>query len=181
MQPKMAFSECIFYVLLLEYLNNFSTEEQVFIECYTKGGSSVRPWRGLGHREHCRRGRPALAEGSGKGTAGTPGLGPSGFSQDRGKTVKIAPRGAGGGVEGGGNLEGSGASRAFLYAYPLIAVAHIIFLLWNADTVFTASQAFRVHWHVVSQDFFFFFFGGGEGREKREREEKALFFSIKEG
>ena len=56
-----------------------------------------------GHRKHCRRGCPALAEGSVKGTAGTPGLGPTGFSQaaldgewgDRGKTVKIAPEGQG--------------------------------------------------------------------------------------
>ena len=37
----MAFSQCIFSFLLLEYLNNFSVEEQVFIERYTKGGSSV--------------------------------------------------------------------------------------------------------------------------------------------
>ena len=138
----MAFSQCIFSFLLLEYLNNFCMEEQVFIECYTQGGSSVglegftAPGSTAGGR-----GCPALAEPSVK-DAGTPGLGPTGFSRagfsrwgvgGQRKDGKWVPEGRGEEGREQMNLEGSGASRAFLYAYALIAVAHIIFLLWNAE------------------------------------------------
>ena len=182
----MAFSECIFYFLLLEYLNNFSMEEQVFIECYTKGGSSVGPWRGLRPQGALQAWLPCPCRRLSEGDCGDSGPGSHRLLPSRSwwgvggqrKDGENSSRGAGGGVEGGRNLEGPGASRAFLYAYPLIAVAHVIFLLWNAGTVFTARQAFPVYWHVVSQDFFLV--GGGGRAEKRGREKKRhCFFQLR--